>query len=76
MLEHQPSLVMTLLQKGDPEQGYYPEPSPSTKPNWCKCTNCRKMPTERERERERKCCNYVSANCLSKHPVSSMSVSW
>ena len=72
MLEHQPGLVMTLLEKGNPEQGYHPEPSPSTKPNWCKCTNCREMSTERER----KFCAYVTANCLSKHPVSSMSVSW
>ena len=61
MLEHQPGLVMTLLEKGNPEQGYHPEPSPSTKPNWCKCTNCREMPTERES----KFCAYVTANCLS-----------
>ena len=50
MLEHQPGLVMTLLEKDDLEQGYHPEPSLSTTPSWCKCTNCREMPTERERE--------------------------
>ena len=33
MLEYQPGLVMTLLEKGDPEQGYHPEPSPYTKPD-------------------------------------------
>ena len=50
MLEHQPGLVMTLLEKDDLEQGYHPKPSLSTTPCWCKCTNCREMPTERERE--------------------------
>ena len=49
MLEHQPGLVMTLLEKDDPEQGYHPEPSLSTKSNRCKFTNCREMPTEREK---------------------------
>ena len=55
MLEYQSGLLMTLLVKVDPEQGYYPEPSPSTKPNWCKCANCREMSAKRER----KCCGSI-----------------
>ena len=72
MLEHQPSLVMTLLEKDDPEHGYHPEPSLSTKSNRCKCTNC----VMKCQQNKRKRCGYVTGNCLSKHPVSSMSVSW
>ena len=62
--EYQPALVMTLLETGDARQGYHPEPSDSS-PEWCKCSNCREMPTDAEK----KCCGYTPSNCLSKDPV-------
>lgn len=65
MVSYQPALLMSLLEKGDPTQGYHPEPSPGKFPDWCKCTHCREMPTEAER----KCCKYIPANCLSQVPV-------
>ena len=69
VLEYQPGLIVTLLERGDPNQGHHPEPTTS-QPGWCKCGNCREMPTDAER----KCCGLTAINCLSKHPVRSQVV--
>ena len=63
VVSYQPALVMSLLEKGD-GRGYHPSAS-STSPSWCKCNNCREMPTEDER----KCCGYIPKNCVSLEPV-------
>ena len=68
-LEKQPGLMFDVwdevYQAGNPNQE--PEPGrPQTTPSWCKCLNCREMPTDLERL----CCGLKPENCVSTAPVS------
>ena len=57
VVSYQPALIMSLLEKGKEGAGHHPS-SNIQAPEWCKCGQCREMPTEVER----KCCGYVPKN--------------
>ncbi|XP_052696150.1 uncharacterized protein LOC128174701 [Crassostrea angulata] len=59
----QPSFMLDILQT---IHGENPEPHDSTvtAPSWCICSNCREMPSEREKV----CCNKPSQSCISRLP--------
>ena len=68
-VSYQPPLIMSPLEKGDEGAGHHPSCNIQA-PEWCKCGQCREMPTEVEI----KCCGYVPKNCLSKEPANASTV--
>lgn len=67
LVKREPGLVFDLV-----EDDGAPAPPPGfaagQTPNWCKCSNCRQMPTELER----KCCGCKPEHCVSQRSVSDM----
>ncbi|VDI55792.1 Hypothetical predicted protein [Mytilus galloprovincialis] len=52
-----------------PEPDPEPTPTPSVGiPTWCRCSNCREMPSEVEK----RCCNQIPQNCHSTLHVSTI----
>ncbi len=69
MVDRQPSLIFDILaEQMAANQPPKPPADPSEDnpaPEWCKCRNCRDMPTLEENL----CCGYRAEDCISVHPV-------
>ena len=65
LVEREPGLVFDLCEEDAPP----PPPPPgnlAAVPSWCRCGNCRRMPSDLED----KCCGCQPQNCVSKRDVS------
>ena len=65
LVDREPGLLFDLVEGVDDGNGGSPSPNTGS-PSWCRCGNCREMPTELER----KCCNCLPRNCVSQRDVS------
>ncbi|XP_041363654.1 P2X purinoceptor 7-like [Gigantopelta aegis] len=65
LAEREPGMVFDLCEaSASPSPYRYHPPPGQTSPSWCRCGNCREMPTEIER----KCCDNLPRNCISQQP--------
>ena len=60
-IQRHPGLIFGILNNDDTSQ----ENSCRSDPNWCKCGNCKEMPTPTEQV----CCNKKPENCIAMLPV-------
>ncbi|XP_060576426.1 P2X purinoceptor 7-like, partial [Ruditapes philippinarum] len=61
LIKREPGLLFDLLEDDGTPPPQPPHPAASNIPSWCRCLNCREMPTELER----KCCGCKPENCVS-----------
>ena len=66
LVDREPALVFDLCEAAaGGDQPHAPPPGSPTAPDWCKCGNCRQMPTDLEK----KCCACLPRNCISVRDV-------